>query len=140
MGHAARAWFGLDSKPRLSNPSNIEKHMQQRGLFEADPELGPAWDTTMIEYRQQRLASAAADAGVTPGQLGAMISDPLPGMAVQAAPRAPQSAEQVLADVSVRLEAIERALGKLMAAMGLELGWDVPIDWQALADAAEHAG
>ena len=138
VGWVARYWKDLPDKPRMSSPVSIEGHLRQRGLMDSQEGLAEAWDLVMTEYRQQRLVTAATDAGVTPEQMAASI-DRHPSTGRYAA----ESAGGVViaaSGVPVTLELVSAKLDAVLAHLGIAVP-DVtlpPLDWQAMWDAADH--
>jgi hypothetical protein len=142
-GWTARFWRDLPDKPRLSSPNSIERHMRERGLFESQAGLTEAWDTTMAEYRQQRMIHAATETGVTPEQLAASVARH-PSSSPAGERAAPQNVytgwpQAYLESMNAKLDAIMTAMG--LSPAGVVLGYDgdaPPIDWQAAFDTADH--
>jgi hypothetical protein len=79
VGWFANYWDRLEGKPRLSSPASIAKHLEDRGLFQAQHGLTEAYDATLSEYRKIRagvVKAAAAESGV---EIPAgMVQDQLP--------------------------------------------------------------
>jgi hypothetical protein len=132
VGFASRFWRDLPDRPRMSSPASIEGHLRQRGCFDAEQGLAQAWDSTMSEYRQQRIITSAADAGVTlvPNSPGAVVA--------AAAEAGRQAAAAVTAHVS--LASLDAKLDAICAHLGIAVpvaDGPVPLDWQAIWDGAQ---
>lgn len=118
VGWFSRYWKNLDGKPRLSSPSSIASHLEDRqapGGFR-DPaiqtpdgtvtgdQLRQAYDETLKEYRAVRaqiVQAAAAESGVPVPQGGA---EPVSGAGAASGP--PEPAQAVSGPAG---EAVQRA-------------------------------
>lgn len=166
VGWFARYWRDLDQRPRLSSPASIARHLEDRGLFEAEkPHLQQAYDATLREYRHVRDQTVQQVSGVDlsapqeplPGMPGVPAAPPpvspaaaveqaaRAGMAAAAAARAPQTQ---LDRIEASLEAIAGGLAAILEILGLanpadaaeslpEIPWG---DLFAAADMTAEAG
>jgi hypothetical protein len=103
VGWFARYWKNLEGKPRLSSPSSIAQHLEDReaggfrdphiplpeadGSWCAGDQLREAYDATLKEYRAVRaqIVQSTAEAAGVPQVTetwagGEAVSPPLPGM------------------------------------------------------------
>jgi hypothetical protein len=141
-GYVAKTWRDLPQKPRLSSPLSIEKHLRDRGLWEAQEGLAEAWEVMMSEYRQQRLVAAAQEAGVTPEQF-ASRQPPLPGMSpgeLVSSAAAAGTAAAAAVTTHVSLASLDAKLDAICAHLGIAPAGEPgpePIDWQAIWDESQ---
>jgi hypothetical protein len=166
VGWFSRYWDELPDHGRLSSPASIASHLEERpeGGFTdpAQPHLRDAYDQTLREYRRERasIAQAVVDGAPQPE---------LPGMPQQAAGEPQETVEKRLVQETVskrladmeppelkegqpgfwqqRFDRQEARQKRMEAKLDLVVGALInaglirtePIDWRALASAADFS-
>lgn len=142
VGWFARYWKDLDGRPRLSSPSSIAQHLEDReapGGFR-DPaitlsdgstctgnQLRQAYDMTLKEYRDVRAQIVQA---AVPGAQGQQ--DPLPGMETPQEPAQGLAGQAVARAAAAGLAAAQAAQDRAIAGQVLAEAGNVPLMLQLI--------